>query len=489
MLGIVDETLRDGPQSLWATRMRTESMLSGAPLLNRAGFHKVCVTSGAAVETAVRFLKDDPWERIEWLNQLMPDATLDVLIRSRNLFGWQRYPDEVIELLFSLLQKRGVQWLKVFDGLNDLDNIEACFRIGRRLGLKMSGMLTFSLSPVHTDQHFVEKVRRMLAIGVDSVTFGDASGLMTGPRTDSLLRALKVEIDGRVPLEFLAHHTMGLGLESYRAALQVGVDTLTTASAPLANGTSLPSTMDVLALADELGIATGVDRDVQRRLDDHYHWVAYREGREVAEPTVYDPLHYQAFAGHQIPGGMMSNFQNQLRELGMLHRLDEVLEEASRVRAELGYPVMVTPFSQFVGVQATFNVILGERYKTIPQELTLYAQGHYGRPAGPIDPNVMDRIFKSKAFQPIDHTEVFEASILDDFRRDKGPFESDEQLLLQLFYGRDAAEAMQRDKSRFHSVPTVARPLQVLVEELSRLQHISTMKLEKGRMRIQVSYA
>jgi pyruvate/oxaloacetate carboxyltransferase len=312
---------------------------------------------------------------------------------------------------------------------------------------------------------------------------------MTGARTDRLLRALKTEIGGRVPLEFLAHHTMGLGLESYRAALKVGVDTLTTACEPLANGEAVPSTMDVLAMADEIGIPTNVDRDVVRRLDDHFQWIAYREGHEVATPTVFDPLKYQAFAGHQIPGGMMSNFRNQLRELGMLHRLDEVLEEASRVRAELGYPVMVTPFSQFVGVQATYNVILGERYKTIPQELTLYARGHYGKPAAAIDPNVMDRIFKGKSFEPIDSKAVFGAKILDEFRREKGPFVSDGQMLLHLFYGREATESMRRNRSRFPTAPTVGQPLQVLVQELARLQHVSTMKLEKGPMRIHVTYA
>jgi oxaloacetate decarboxylase (Na+ extruding) subunit alpha len=238
-----------------------------------------------------------------------------------------------------------------------------------------------------------------------------------------------------------------------------------------------------------MGIATDVNREVVHRLNDHFHWIAYREGHDVAAPTVFDPLEYRAFAGHQIPGGMMSNFRNQLRELGMLHRLDEVLEEASRVRAELGYPVMVTPFSQFVGVQATYNVILGERYKTVPQELMFYARGQYGQPAAPIDPNVLDRIFKGKAFESIDNKAVFGARILDDFRREKGPFESDGQMLLHLFYGREATESMRRNKSHFASTPTVGQPLQILVQELARLQHVSTMKLEKGPMRIQITYA
>ncbi len=488
MLGLVDESLRDGPQSLWATRMSTKVMLEAAPLLNRATFRKVCVTSGAAFETAVRFLNDDPWERIELLNRLMPDATMDVLVRSRNLFGWQRYPDEVIELLFELLQKRGVKWLKVFDGLNDFDNIEACLRIGRRMGFKVAGLITFSLSPVHTDDYFVQKVRRFMEIGVDSVLFGDACGLMTGPRTERLLRAVKAEIDGRVPLEFLAHDNMGLGLEAYGAAIKVGVDTLTTASKPLANAESLPSTSDVLALCDELDVPTEVDRAVVRRLDDHFHWIAYREGHNVSAPVVFDPIRYERFAGHQIPGGMMSNFRNQLRELGLLHRIDEVLEEASRVRGELGYPVMVTPFSQFVGVQATYNVILGERYKQVPRELILYARGHYGTSPAPIEPNVLDRIFNGKGVDPIDNKEVFGARILDNFRRDNGPFSSNEDMLLQLFYGRAATETMRRSKNSFFETPSIDQPLQVLIRELTRVRRIGSIKLEGRGMNIQVKY-
>lgn len=489
MLGFVDETFRDGPQSLWATRMKTASMLGAAQWSNQAGFRKVCVTSGAAVETAVRFLHDDPWERIRLLRRFMPDATIDVLVRSRNLFGWARYPDEVIELLFHALRRAGVQSLKVFDGLNDIDNIAACFRIGKGLGFQMSGMLTFSLSPAHTDEYFAGKARQLVDCGVDSITMGDASGLMTGARTKTLLAALKIAIGGTVPIEFLAHHTMGLAHESYREAMLAGVDTVATASAPLANGESLPSTLDVLEIADDLGIESNLDIDTVRRIDDYFHWIAYKEGRSIEEPVVYDPLRYEAFAGHQIPGGMMSNFRNQLREVGLMHRIDEVLEEASRVRAELGYPVMVTPFSQFVGVQATFNVIQGERYKTIPKELYLYALGHYGKPAAPIDPDVLDRVLKGKADKPIDASEVFGALILDTFRREQGPFRSDEELLLALFYGKEAVAALARERSRFVQRPTIGQPLQVLIEELARERGLRSIAFEKGPVKLHFSYA
>lgn len=488
MLGFVDETFRDGPQSLWATRMKTESMLYAAQMVNRSGFAKVCVASGASFETAVKFLREDPFERVRLLNDYMPDTAIDILIRSRNLFGWERYPDEVIALLFKCLQKAGTKTIKVFDGLNDIENIEAAFRIGKQLGLKTSGFLAFSISPVHTDEHFALKTRELMAAGVDSITMGDASGLLTGERTRSLIAALKAETQGRIPIEFLAHHTMGLAHESYREAMLAGVSTVTTAATPLANGESLPSTLDILAIADELGIETALDVDAIRRTDDYFQWVAYQEQHRIEPPVRFDPARFHAFVGHQIPGGMISNFRNQLRELGLIHRLDEVLEEASRIRMELGYPIMVTPFSQFVGVQATFNIIQGERYKTVPNELYLYALGHYGKPPGPIDQNVMDRILGSQDRANAPPKLDFDALILNDFRKEHGPFRSDEDLLLTLFYGDKQVKAMHKERKIFTGLPTIHTPLRALLEELSRNTTLSTLKFERSNMRFSINY-
>lgn len=485
-VGITDETLRDGPQSLWATRMRTESMLGATEWIDRAGFRKVCVTSGAAFETAVRFLRDDPWERLRLLHRFMPHATIEILIRSRNLFGWALYPDEVVEILFRCLKDVGTEWVKVFDGLNDFRNITPHFRIAKELGLKATAVLTFSLSPAHTDEYYAGKIRELIALDVDSILFTDASGLLTAERTRSLLVAIHAANGGRVPIEFYAHDCMGLARGAYREALAAGVDLLTTASEPLANGDSLPSTLDVVAIADEMGIDTGVDVDAVRGLDDYFHWVAFEEGRPIEQPVEFDPGVYEFFAGHQIPGGMMSNFRDQLTEVGLIHRIDEVLEEAARVRAEVGYPVMVTPFSQFVGVQAVFNVIEEERYKTIPNELVLYVQGHYGEPPAAIDGNVRDRVMGSRPAEPIGAAAEVEAGFLADFKRQNGPFASDEELLLHLFYGRAQVEALARDKSVFDGRPTVDAPLMALVKRLSKDGSLKSFKLEKGPLKLDV---
>ena len=489
MVGFVDETFRDGPQSLWATRMKTEHMLGAAEWINRAGFRRVCVTSGAAFETAVKFLRDDPWERLRLLKSHMPDATIDVLMRSRNLFGWARYPDEVVEVLFRCLHKAGTEWVKVFDGLNCMSNIAAHFRIARKIGLKTSGMLSFSVSPAHTDEHYVAKALELIGYGVDSITLADPAGILTGARARALLASLKAAVRGRVPIEFIAHDCMGLARESHREALLAGVDTVATASEPLANGESVPSTLDILDLAEELGLPAALDSDAVRRSDDYFHWVAWKEGRAIAERVAFDPARYDKFVGHQIPGGMMSNFRNQLAEMGLAHRIDEVLEEASRVRAELGYPIMVTPFSQFVGVQATFNVMQGERYKTVPEELYLYATGHYGEPAVPIDGNVLDRILAARPPVPVQAEAMFGARILEKFKREHGPFSSDEDMLLHLFYGKEHAEALAREKSTFDGRLSLKQPLPLLIDEVARQGTVKTLKLQKGSLKLSLSFA
>ena len=488
-VGFLDETFRDGPQSLWATRIKTESLLGAMDMMRRAGFQKACVCSGATFEAAVKFMRDDPWERLRLTRLYMPDVALDVLMRSRNLFGWSRYPDEVVEMLFRTLQKNGADWIKVFDGLNDINQIAAHFRIGKALGIRMSGVLTYSISPIHTDAYFAKKAQDLLDCGVDSITLVDASGILTAEHARTLLAAVMGVTRGRVPIEFYAHHSMGLAHESYREALRAGVDTVTTASEPLANGDSLPSTLDIARIAEELGIASGLDHDALLRLDDYFTWVAYAENKPVGQRMSFDPIRYERFLRHQIPGGMMSNFQNQLRELGLFHRLDEVLEEAGRVRAELGYPIMVTPFSQFVGVQATFNVIQGERYKNVPRELLLYAQGHYGSSGAPIDPNVLDRILAGRHREDVEHEAAFGAGVLKEFEREHGPFKSDEQRLMHLFYGKEHVEALEREKSTFEERPSVRQPLRVLVEDLARQGTLRTFKLEKGSLRLSMAFA
>jgi oxaloacetate decarboxylase alpha subunit len=480
----VDETFRDAPQSVWATRMRTESMLGIAPMLDEAGVKQACVSSAAAFETAVMYLYEDPWERIRLLKKSMPKTPLSVLIRGRNIFGWRRYSNDVIELLLKCLFKAGIQWIMVFDGLNDLRNLEWHIRAGKRIGLKVIGEEVFTESPVHTDDYFAGKAKEFIKLGVDGVILEDASGVLRPERTHTLVPAIRQAV-GHHELQFHSHCSTGSGPECYWEALKQGADTLCTASLPMAYGESLPATIDVLRKAREMGFDDRMDEQQIKRIDDYCYWVAYKEQKPLGQPIVFDPSEFQKYVSHQIPGGMMSNLVKQLSDLGLLHRLPEVLEEAGRVRQEIGYPVMVTPFSQLVGVQATLNIVEGKRYQTVPQELRLYARGFYGAPATPFDQNVLDLLLGDE--KPIDPTASFDEPFLEKYRAEYGPFRSDEDMLLTLFNARSTMEKFYKNKKKIE-IPVVESPLVAFIKELASKNYIQSIQIEKGSLRLKQSF-
>lgn len=474
-LGFVDETFRDAPQSVWATRMKTESMLGVAPYLDEAGFKQACITSAAAFETAVMYLFENPWERLRLVRKYMPKTELSVLIRGRNVFGWRRYPNDVIDLTFQCLKKIGIQWIMVFDGLNDLYNMEWHIHTAKQLGLRTIGEVVFTESPVHTDEYFAAKASEFIKMGADIIVLEDASGVLTPERTRTLIPALRRAV-GEVELQFHSHCTTGMAPACYIEAMNHGADTLCTANLPLAYGESLPATIDVLLQAWQMGFQADIDERSVREADDYLFWVAYKESKPVGTPVEVDQDEYKKYVSHQIPGGMMSNLVRQLSDLGLQHKLQEVLEEAGRVRQEIGYPVMVTPFSQMVGVQATLNVIEGKRYNTIPMELRLYARGYYGRPAAPIDLNVLDVLMGDE--KPIDSTEGFLEPMVSKVRSEQN-FASDEDLLLYLFNNRPTLEKFYKYGQPIN-IPVVEKPFSSLIRELANRRDIKSVSIEKG---------
>jgi pyruvate/oxaloacetate carboxyltransferase len=481
-LGFIDETLRDGPQSLWASRLHTETMLAVGPVLDRAGFQEVVVGSAALFEAAVKYLYENPWERLRLVREAMPESTLRFLIRGRNLMGWRRFPNDVVEVMVQCLRRAGMDSVMVFDGLNDIRNIEWYFHAAREAGLRCVGIVCFTESPVHTDDYFVGKVRELVKLGADAVVLYDASGVLTPARTTALVPVVRAAIENHAEMEVTVHAATGQGLDSLLEAIRAGANVVFTAATPVAYGDSIPATIDVICRARELGLPVTLDERRVREADDYMAWVAYKEGKPHGRRNAFDPTEYARYVSHQIPGGMMSNLVRQLADLGLAHRLPQILEEAAAVRRELGYPVMVTPMSQLVGVQATLNVVEGERYRTVPHELKMYARGAYGQPAAPIDANALDRIL-GPGDTPIDPTEDFLQPALPAVRASEGPFDSDEELLMSVFYSRETV-AEYRAKRRTSLPQAPAHPLVELIRELSTRRELGSVRVGKGPLTV-----
>jgi oxaloacetate decarboxylase alpha subunit len=480
-----EETLRDGQQSLWANRMPTAPMLPIAAAMDQAGFGSINIMSGSAFEACILYLHENPWERLRLLGQLMPKTDLQILIRGRSAFGWRRFPNDAIELLIKCLQKSGIQGLAIFDGLNDLNNIKWHFQVAKEIGLQVHPALVFALSPVHTDRYYAAKAKECADLGVHSVSLADASGLLTPERVRTLIPAIRSAI-GELEFSFVSHCGTGLGSACYREAMKLGVDILSTASTPLSQGNSIPSTLETLSYARQSGLQVRVDDLLVKKIDDYFYWVAYQEKKAVGQAVTFNPAQYKKYAAHQIPGGMMSHLASQLKSLGLEHRLPEVLEEAGRVRQEIGYPVMVTPFSQIVGVQAVFNVIQKERYRTIPSDLGLYARGYYGEPAAPIDANVKERILEGEDSAPIDPAENYLEALVSRARKEAGAALSDEELLLTLFFSRPTLEKFRKQR-RAIEFPAVKMPLTALIQELGKRPQVRKFHFQKGPLRLEQS--
>jgi len=475
-LKLLDETLRNGQQSLWATRMRTESMLPIADVIDNAGFDTVCVHAGVSFESAAMFLHEDPWERVRLLRNRMPKTRFDVLIRARNLWGWKAQTYDVQTLYLETLLRNGIDSFKLFDGLNDLRNMDYLLKEGLRLGFKVKGFVGFNDSPVHTDEYLAGKAREFVDRGVHSIVISDSAGVMRPERAFSALSAVRKAV-GDVELHFHCHTTAGLGREACRQAIRADVDVIWTAARPLAWGGALPSALDIVRLAREEGREVDVDEACLEQIDDWFYWVAHKEGKTVQEEKPFDPGFFQRYVGHQIPGGMYSNLIQQLKDRDLEDQLPEVLQEAARVRHELGYPHMSTPFSQFVGVQAVMNVIQGERYKNPPEALRDYARGAFGQSIAPLDPNIKDLLSEGKP--DIDPLEGLDEPALPKIREEYGPFESDEDLLMFLFLNPSAYQDFKTNRKPIVSRPR-PHPVTCLTEELLARDDIASIEVDHG---------
>jgi pyruvate/oxaloacetate carboxyltransferase/glycine cleavage system H lipoate-binding protein len=430
-IDFVDQTIRDAQQSLWGLMMRTDHITPIAETMNRVGYRAVAMVGSQAFTLQVRHHNENPWERIRTLSRLMPDTCLRGSFQTASLSSFDlSTPRSIIELWIKRSVANGLNSFWICDYQENVPRFRHFAEIAKAEGAEVVTALMYTDSPAHTNEHWAEKVRKIVSTKdcIDRIMIEDASGILTPERTRELIATVRQNCEG-IPIEFHAHCNSGLAPLCYLEAIQSGVSTLHTAVAPLANGTSQPATETIVKNARRLGFESDLDEDALAAVSAHFRKIAESERFPLGMPREYDLFHFE----HQVPGGMMSNLTRQLRELGMEDRLNEILEEVIKVREEFGYPVMATPYSQIVGVQAMENVVSGERYKKIPDETIKYVLGYYGDPVVPVDANLMDRIMalpRTKDFENW-QPEGFLKTV-EELRQDIGPDLSDDDLLLKV---------------------------------------------------------
>lgn len=482
----VDVTTRDGHQSLWATRMTNAMILPIVRHMDSVGFDWINLEGGAVFDVCVRFLHEDPWERMRLVADRVRQTPVDIMTRGQSLFTFRFYADDVVELTVRRIRANGMHRITVYDALNDTRNLELSIRVGKEEGLFVCAGLVYTLSPVHTDEYYQNVARELVQLGADSVLIKDPAGLLLPERIRTLLPAVR-SVTGSVPVELHSHSLSGMAEPTYLEAARLGVDTIHTASEPLAGGASLPSTDYCRRHLAHEGIDSRLSAEGLQVMTDYFTGVARRHGFPLAVPHRFDPALYR----HQVPGGMISNLRTDLKKMGIEHREEEILEEAEQVRIDLGYPILVSPFAQFVITQAMLNVLGAERYRSIPEEVRRYVLGHYGRLAGEVSPDVVDRVAGSagarvEPFAGRPGEEIPPA--LPRLRAERGPFDSDDDLLLAAFYSDTELAGLRgaRGRRSYADIPD-ARPVPQLVAGLLEARRGGTeVRVERSGVRVRV---
>ena len=385
-VGFTETVLRDANQSLIATRLPFEQFEGILETMNKAGYYSVECWGGATFDSCLRYLNEDPWERLRKIKAKMPDTKLQMLLRGQNLLGYKHYPDDVVRRFVQLSVENGIDIIRIFDALNDTRNIKVAVEETIKCGAHASGAISYTTSPVHTLEKYVELSKEMKEMGVNSICIKDMAGVMAPDEAYALVSAIKEAVD--LPLVVHTHCTTGLAFMTYLKAVEAGADVIDTASSCFSGGTSQPATETLMYALKNLGYDVSVDADIAKEVNDFFkpvrdEFLASGKLNPKVLATDTDALNYK------IPGGMLSNLIAQLTAQNALDKLPEVLEETPRVREDMGYPPLVTPLSQMVGVQAATNVLVGERYKNISKEIKAYLRGEYGRAPGKISEDLM----------------------------------------------------------------------------------------------------
>lgn len=390
-LHITDTTLRDAHQSLLATRMRMADMLPILERMDAVGFHSMEMWGGATFDAAMRFLAEDPWERARTIKASLPHTPCQMLLRGQNLVGYRHYPDDIVQRFIVRCKANGIDIFRIFDSLNDVRNMAMSMQVVKQVGGHVQATICYTTSPVHTLDKFVELAAELEQLGADSICIKDMAALITPYDAYKLVKRLKAAL--RVPVYIHTHYTSGLGTAAYLKAAEAGVDGVDTAISPMSLSTSQPPTETIVAALRGNARDTGLDMERLATIATYFGQVRKKYAQFEGGIAGVDVRVLR----YQIPGGMISNLVAQLKAQNALDRYEEVLAEVPRVRADLGYPPLVTPTSQMVGTQATLNVLLGERYKMVPEEVRNYVKGLYGRPPAPINAQVRKIIIGDEA--------------------------------------------------------------------------------------------
>ena len=448
-IGFTETVLRDANQSLIATRLPYEKFADILPVMDKAGYYSVECWGGAVFDCCLRYLDEDPWERLRKLRKAMPNTKLQMLLRGQNLLGYKHYPDEIVRMFVAKSVENGIDIIRIFDALNDLRNIEVATDEALKRGATVSGAISYTQSPVHTLEAFAKLAKDMESMGVASICIKDMAGVMSPQEAFDLVSAIKKSV--KLPVVVHTHCTTGLAFMTCLKSVEAGADVIDTATSCFSGGSSQPATETLNYALGQLGYETGLDSAALKEVNDFFKPIRdeYLKSGKLNPKmlaTDTDALNYK------VPGGMLSNLVAQLTAQNAMDKFDEVLVETPKVRADLGYPPLVTPMSQMVGVQATANVLAGERYKNISKEVKAYCRGEYGNPPGKIDPEVLKTVLGDE--KPIKgrYADTLEP-VFDKTKEElKGVAKSDEDVLSYIMFPQVAEKYFAARKAKEEKV-------------------------------------
>ncbi len=441
----VETVLRDANQSLIATRLSYDKFEPMLETIDKAGFYAAECWGGATFDVCLRYLNEDPWERLRKIRKKMPNTKLQMLLRGQNVLGYSHYPDDFVKLFVTKAVENGIDVIRIFDALNDVNNIKVAMEAATNAGAIASGTISYTTSPVHTLENYVKIVKELKEMGASTICIKDMAGIMGPKEAYDLVSAIKDAVD--LPVNLHTHSTTGLAFMTYLKAVEAGCDIIDTAISPFSGGTSQPATETLAYAFRQLGYEVDINDDATTKMAEFF--------KGIREEFINDgTLMHKAMATdtqcltYQVPGGMLSNLMSQLKQMNALDKFEEALAETPKVRADMGYPPLVTPTSQMVGVQAVRNVLDGERYKTVSKEIKAYCRGEYGRTPAPVNPEIQKMILGDE--QPL--TTRFADSlppIVDDTRKKlEGIARCDEDVLSYIAFPSLAEKFFEQRKKK-----------------------------------------